>query len=85
MNTLFGRATATAIGVLAWAVVGPVNASGIDVDRPGVPDHPLMSRYAGSTLFVHGGENYGSAPMLVRGLKRLEVAALEGKVTNRLY
>ena len=56
-----------------------------DSDLPGAGDHPLITRYAGSTLYLHGGENYGTAQAFVAGRNGPEVQKLEGKVSNRVY
>lgn len=67
------------------AVTGQASAGRYDTDKRGGADHPLMTRYAGSTLYFYGGENVGSVPMLVKRKNELVEQAVEGKVSNRLY
>lgn len=67
------------------AVHGAAQAGPFDSDRSGGSDHALVSRYAGSTLYQHGGENYGSAPMLIKMNKEVKEQPFEGTITNRLY
>ena len=68
---------------------GAAQAGGSTADRPGAQDHPLVSRYAGSELRLHGEENYGSAPTFVSGngkvKGKVESVMQEGRITNRLY
>ncbi|NHZ88127.1 OmpA family protein [Massilia sp. CCM 8733] len=56
-----------------------------DTDRAGATDHPLVSRYAGSTLYLHGAENHATARTLVAGKGGPVQLAVEGKVSNRMY
>ena len=66
--------------LLLWA-----GAAHADSDKPGGSDHPLLSRYAGSTLYTYGDENYASAPMLAAVQSKPVEQAVEGRVANRLY
>ena len=61
------------------------HAGRYDADLPGAGDHPLITRYAGSILYLHGGENYGPAKVVVAGRNGIEIAQIEGKLTNRVY
>lgn len=61
------------------------NAVNLATDRPGGTDHPLVSRYAGSTLYFYGEENYGTAPTLIMGKGKPIEEALEGKISNKIY
>jgi OOP family OmpA-OmpF porin len=56
-----------------------------DSDRAGAADHPLLSRYAGSTLYLHGAESYASARTLVAARGGPVQQAVEGKISNRMY
>ena len=70
---------------LAAGITSAVAADRVDADKPGTADHPLVSRYAGSTLYQYGEENYGAVRMLAaEGGKPVE-RAVEGKVSNRMY
>ncbi len=83
MNSSTLRGALCALVVCAAA--GQAQAGRYDADRLGGADHPLVSRYAGSTLYFYGDEHYGSAPMLVKARQDLKEEQLEGKVSNRLY
>jgi outer membrane protein OmpA-like peptidoglycan-associated protein len=54
-------------------------------DRPGGSDHPALSRYKGSMLYMYGSDNVGSAQVLVAGKGKPVYLAVEGRVNNRLY
>jgi len=54
-------------------------------DPSGGADHPVLSRYAGSTVYTYGSSNYASAPVIVRSGKDVAQQQFEGKITNRLY
>ncbi len=49
-----------ATSVAGAATAAP--ASRVDDDKSGGPDHPLVSRYAGSPLYLHGGEDDDTVP-----------------------
>lgn len=65
--------------------LGAAHAGPFDSDHNGGSDHPLLSRYAGSTLYQYGGENYGSAPMLIKNSAGVKEQQFEGTVSTRLY
>ncbi|NHZ61904.1 OmpA family protein [Massilia genomosp. 1] len=74
--------------LLAALCAGPAagaNANRVDADKPGGSDHPLISRYAGSTLYTYGDDNVGTAPMLEPGKGRPVEQIIEGKVATRAY
>ncbi|MFB9243208.1 OmpA family protein [Massilia antarctica] len=75
--------TACALALILFAPLA--QAGKYDADRPGGADHPLLSRYAGSTLYLHGEENYASARTLVAGKNGPVEKTVEGKISNRLY
>jgi len=86
MKKLFGR------GLTRWLVLTVLlaasvhaNAGSYDTDKRGGADHPLITRYAGSTLYFYGGDNFGSAPMVVKRKNELTDEMVEGKISNRLY
>ena len=54
-------------------------------DAPGGSDHPLISRYSGSTLYTYGQEDVGSARTLVANKGKPVEHNVEGKLSNRLY
>lgn len=60
-------------------------ADNLDTDRSGASDHPLLSRYAGSTLYQYGDESYGTAKTFVTEKGKPVERSGEGKVTNRMY
>ncbi len=71
--------------VLALGAPAAVAANRVDVDKPGTVDHPLVSRYAGSTLYLYGEENYGAVRMLAAEGGTPVERVVEGKVSNRMY
>lgn len=86
MQSFFHRAVFVPVAALLLAGASVIAHAGrYDTDLPGAVDHPLISRYAGSMLYLHGGENYGPAKALVAGSKGVEIEQLEGKLTNRIY
>lgn len=60
-------------------------ADRLDADRPGSADHPLLTRYAGSTLYLAGDENYGSAKAFVAEQGKPVERSTEGRISNRMY
>ena len=42
-------------------------AHNVDTNRTDASDHPLITRYAGSTRYSFGDDNYASTQMLVAG------------------
>lgn len=62
-----------------------VIAGDYDTDRPGGSDHPLVSRYKGSVLYMYGASNYGLAPMLEMDKTKLVTKMIEGKISNKIY
>jgi outer membrane protein OmpA-like peptidoglycan-associated protein len=73
------------LSAVLLAAMGQASAGRYDTDKPGGADYPLITRYAGSTLYFYGGENYGTAPMLVKRGNNVDQESFEGKVSNRLY
>ena len=63
----------------------PVTAGEYDTDRPGGSDHPLISRYQGSVLYMYGASNYGLVPMLEMDKTKLVTKMVEGKISNKIY
>lgn len=88
MHLMFHRAVPLILAALSFATASATvgaQANRYATDLPGAGDHPLISRYAGSTLYLHGGENYGKAKVFVAGKQGVEIEEIEGKLTNRLY
>ncbi|QJE02821.1 OmpA family protein [Massilia forsythiae] len=54
-------------------------------DRPGGSDHALVSRYQGSILYGFGGQNVGSASVVINEKSRAVLKSFEGKVSDRWY
>jgi OOP family OmpA-OmpF porin len=63
----------------------PVIAGEYDTDRPGGSDHPLISRYAGSLLYMYGEDNYGTAEIAAIEKGNAVLQAVEGKISNKIY
>ncbi len=51
-------------------------------DQAGAKDHPLVSRYAGSTLFAQGELNFDQTTFFIAPKKE---ATLDGKIFNYMY
>jgi OmpA-OmpF porin, OOP family len=51
-------------------------------DQPGAKDYPLISRFAGSTLFRYGELNFEQVDVGIDAGKRI---AIEGRVQNYMY
>lgn len=75
----------TSLAALLFAAGACLAADNLDADHPGSADHPLLSRYAGSTLYQYGNENYGTAKTFVSDKGKPVERSAEGKVTNRMY
>lgn len=54
-------------------------------DRPGAGDHPLLSRYSGSILYMHGDPGPGTARMFALKNGAVAVDNVAGRITNRVY
>jgi len=54
-------------------------------DMPGGADHPVLSRYAGSSLRMYGETNYGKAILITRSGRDVTTQELEGKISNKMY
>jgi outer membrane protein OmpA-like peptidoglycan-associated protein len=59
--------------------------SGGEADKDDGSDHPLITRYAESTVYAYGGETYGAARTLVANKGKPAERIAEGKITSRLY
>jgi outer membrane protein OmpA-like peptidoglycan-associated protein len=62
-------------------------ADDFNTDRKGGADHPLVSRYKGSILYMFGAERLGQASLLVAGQEQGKPApkTVEGRVSNHWY
>jgi outer membrane protein OmpA-like peptidoglycan-associated protein len=62
-----------------------VLAASLDKDLPGAADHPMLSRYKGSVLYMSGSESLGQAQLLfdIKGKPALQ--SVEGRVSNLFY
>lgn len=86
LNRLFTRSQRLLpVAAALLLQLGPAQAGRYDSDLPGAGDHPVVSRYAGSTLYLHGGENYGTARVFASGPKGVAIEQLEGRISNRVY
>jgi outer membrane protein OmpA-like peptidoglycan-associated protein len=61
------------------------NAGPYDTDLAGGADHPLLSRYQESLLFMYGDENYGSADLVMSEAGKPVLRKVEGKLSNKIY
>jgi OOP family OmpA-OmpF porin len=62
-----------------------IMAGEYDTDRAGGADHPLISRYAGSLLFMYGEDNYGIAEVATIEKGKAVLQTVEGKISNKIY
>ncbi|MDO8177824.1 MAG: OmpA family protein, partial [Undibacterium sp.] len=62
-----------------------VVAGEYDTDRAGGSDHPLISRYAGSLLYMYGDDNYGIAEIAASEKGKAVLQTVEGKISNKIY
>lgn len=60
-------------------------ANAFDQDRRGAVDHPVLSRYQGSVLYMTGGENLGRARIADLDKGKVTLRAVEGRISNRFY
>lgn len=82
------RSRTLGLGLFSGLFLGLVLLAGVaraESDKPGGSDHPLLSRYAGSTLYTYGDQNDASVPVLVAVQGKPVQQALEGRIANRLY
>lgn len=73
------------LGGLLLLAAGAAAAGELDTDKPGAADHPLVSRYAGSTLYQHGEERYGTGRAFIAVNGKPVERTGEGRITNRMY
>lgn len=69
----------------ALLLAGVAQADEFSTDRKGGADHPLVSRYHGSTLFVYGEDRFAQAPLLFADKGKPAARTVEGRVNNRWY
>lgn len=72
-----------ALALLAAGV--SAQADDYNTDRKGGADHPLVSRYEGSTLYMYGAERLGQAPLLVADQGKPAPKTVEGRISNHWY
>jgi OOP family OmpA-OmpF porin len=74
-------------GVLgALCVTAPAAATDYHrVDRPGGRDHPIVSRYQGSVLYMYGLESLGVASLVASDKGKPALRTLEGRISNQMY
>ena len=76
---------------LASLVACSALAAPVLKDRPGGKDHPLLSRYEGSILYMYGDSSLGPARIVDRGNDKDKdkgkpvVRTVEGRIANRVY
>lgn len=72
-------------GVVVMSGPGIAFAGPYDTDRAGGKDHPMITRYQGSMLYMYG-ESSASTTQILRDEKGKPVMRpLEGRISNRLY
>lgn len=74
-----------AVAVLSLAALSSASAAPAEKDHPGGKDHPLLSRYEGSILYMYGDSSLGPARIVDREKEDLVVRTLEGRLANRVY
>lgn len=62
-----------------------VHAADFNIDYKGSADHPLVSRYKGSVLYMTGEERLAQAPVLVAVKDQPVPKTVEGRISNRWY
>lgn len=81
------RAGACILAAVAAAALAP-SAGAADPyasDRQGGTDHPLVSRYDGSILYMYGENPVGTAQVVMQEKGKPVLRPLEGRISNRLY
>jgi len=74
--------------VLSALLVGDLaRASDADTDRPGGMDNAIISRYQGSTLYMYGSNNFGTAEIVFmdKAKGKPVLQTVEGRISNKLY
>jgi len=81
------RASAWALTFAAGlALAVPASAADqYNSDRPGGTDHPLLSRYQGSILYMYGEDPVGTGKLVMEEKGKPVLRPVEGRVANRLY
>jgi OOP family OmpA-OmpF porin len=81
------RATrASALALLVLGACAPAHAADqFNSDRPGGVDHPLLSRYQGSILYMHGQDALGKAQLVFDDKGKPLVRGVEGRISSRMY
>lgn len=74
-----------ALTLLSLAVSSGAAAARAEKDRPGGKDHPLLSRYQGSILYMYGDSALGPARIVDRDKDKPVVRTVEGRLANRVY
>lgn len=62
-----------------------VQAGDFDTDRPGGRDHPILSRFQGSSLYTFGEDSLAPASLLFSEKGQPVLRNVEGRVNNRMY
>ena len=80
---ILSGALLTSVTTMSVCTANATNS--IETSKPGGGDHRLITRYAGSTLYAYGDDNYGVTQMLEEVKGRPRPQAIEGKIANRVY
>ena len=80
MDRTFGLRAALLMALAA----GGASAAAPDAEKRGA-DHPLISRYAGSTLHLYGEESVGQTSVFDGNKGKPVAGAIEGKISNKIY
>ncbi len=73
---------------LLCALSAPLSARAADAvnsDRAGGADHPLLSRYEGSILYMFGDDPAATAQLVFEEKGKPVLRPVEGRIANRLY
>jgi OmpA-OmpF porin, OOP family len=77
------RASALALAVVIAS--SAIAAAPYNSDRPGGADHPLLSRFQGSMLYMYGEESLGTTEIVMEEKGKPVLRPVEGRLSNRLY
>ncbi len=88
--SLLPKCDARALRASAYLLAAAFSAPGMaadeyNSDRPGGADHPLLSRYQGSILYMYGEESLGAGQIVVEEKGKPVLRQVEGRISNRLY
>lgn len=77
--------TAGAMSITLLATSPLVQAGDFDTDLRGGRDHPILSRFQGSSLYTFGEDSLAPASLVVSEKGQPVLRNVEGRVNNRMY